>query len=59
MCLYIVDVLCVVYALCHVWFVSQSHQTPLHISSREGHTPVVSLLLSQERVDVNTRDEVC
>ena len=31
----------------------------LHVSSREGHTPVVSLLLSQEGVDVNISDEVC
>ena len=59
MCLlYIVHVLCVVYTLCHVWLVSYYyHRTHLHISSQNLHTLVVSMLLSQEGVDVNIRDK--
>ena len=34
-------------------------ETPLMISSENGHSQVVRILLSQPEKDINARDEVC
>ena len=33
--------------------------TPLIVSSENGHSQVAGLLLSQPEIDINARDEVC